>query len=372
MADAAEEAAVKSLAETLIANLADLKAILSSNNDKQVLAAAESLEATAVALSNRTLSLVKHVREHAAADVALAEHRREHLKADMLLAQQKLASELKHVREHAAADIQLAEHRLKQSEEERSNMRWDHIRDRNSLQQQTKKQVEGLIAKVDAESAKLKRMEAKAKADALVAKQLLENGEAQQRATRQSLDAELKAQQAEARAKLEHHQVETDHVTQTLTSRLETMTTRLLSAEASSMTCLCTFAQETAMLETEVRQLQQQIADMSAEREASASALAREIDRLRVLIRNVAVPVPSAGAMKLIHLEAFKRGTNAVVLQTMQSSPSFAEATVAKLAAPERHPRAMPSRTTSLSLSRLPPTSKVSRVQLPRPKSGRL
>jgi hypothetical protein len=330
MADAAEDAAVQSLADTFIASVSDLRATLRAGDLERALASTDLLELTASSLSTRALALVKHVREHCAADIQLEQVKREHVRADLLLGHQKLASELKHVREHAAADIRLAQHRLEQSESERDNMRWDHIRDRKNLQVQTRKEVDGLLAKVDAESTKLMRMEAKAKADAAIARQMLEHGEAQHTATASSLAAELEAQQAEARAALVHQQGESSHVAETLETRLKTMTTRLLRAEANATTCMCTMARETGLLEGHVEQLRKQIATMGEERGTTVAALAQEIDRLRGLIRDVAVPVPPASAMKQIHLESFKRGTNAVVLSSVRSSPSLVPPSMVK------------------------------------------
>ena len=57
---------------------------------------------------------------------------------------------------------------------------------------------------------------------------------------------------------------------------------------------------------------------LGEERDAATAALAQEVERLRGLIRQFTGPAPSPSMLQAVHLEAFKKGPNPVVLRILE------------------------------------------------------
>ena len=308
----ADSSAVSGLANQLSNSVAAFKAVFDASGSGSIgeaLAAAELVEHTGIALRDQILTVMEHAQNH-------------------IMASNRLQNELEYVKHHAAADVALAQQRLDQSEGAQRQMRWDHIRDRERIHQEAMKHADGLLAKVHSANKKLGTLESKAKADAQIARHALDDSEVMQQATQQAarekLAAELVAQQAEARAVLAHNQTKSDHVEETLTKRLETLTQRLLASQASDATCCCTMMREISRMEAAAKEAEKSQSASLQERNNATAELAQEIERLRGIIANVSVPAPPASSMKKIHLEALKKGPNPVVLRTVRSQPLLA------------------------------------------------
>ena len=282
------EPAVRSLIDTVATSLLDLKQILGNTEDDSraitALSAVGLLEDRFAKLSSRAFTMVKHAREQADADVKLAqqtlerregefmlarEHSAANLKMTLQTVERKSEESLKYAAEQRAGDKLLAKQKMDQLESQREKMHWEHVEALAKAAEQAKRDRDALNAIIDAKSAALRKLENKARADASAAKTMLETSESQHKVARCALETELSTQRAESDRQL------------------------------------------------------QTIVQLGEERDAATKALGVEVERLRGLIRRFAGPAPSPSDLQAVHLEAFKKGPNPVVLRTARSAPSL-------------------------------------------------
>ena len=127
------------LAEAIAASLAKLKRVLSNTEVAEV--AIGELDERVTTFGSRALTLVKHARKHADADVKLMQQRLE-----------KREGEFRDAQEHATADLIKAQQNIAKIESEREMMRWEHVEATVKAQEHAKKEADSLLAAVEAKA----------------------------------------------------------------------------------------------------------------------------------------------------------------------------------------------------------------------------
>ena len=214
---------------------------------------------------------------------------------------------VKHVQEHARADVMLMQQRVDEVELEQEQMRRDFATELAEARAKARAEAEALTSKLQKARTTIEQLEAKAEQEALKASRALKSSEEARAATQMRLEGQLEEQKAAAAA-------EKAVLSASFNGQLAAVRSQLATSRAETGRLL----EEQRRLQAHNRDLEERLRQLRAESEGIIAELTAEIEKLRDLMKQAVRPTAPPSLWSKLQLESLKKPST---LPTLAPAP---------------------------------------------------